>query len=142
MSRITLKAADAIITAALVDSRERGLKPMTIVVLDAGGHPIALRREDGASFMRAGVATGKASGALALGMSSRAIAEIAENRPSFIASLGSIAPAGIVPAAGGIIVVDDNGAVLGAVGASGDTPDNDEAVVLAGLRQSGLRAQS
>lgn len=141
MTRITLAQADAIIAAALEEGRRLNLKPLTIVVLDAGGVPVALRREDGASNLRPQLATGKAAGALALGMSSRAIAEVAEARPSFVGSLGAIAPGGLIPAAGGVLVVDDEGRTIGAVGATGDTSDNDELCVLAGLKAAGLRAQ-
>jgi uncharacterized protein GlcG (DUF336 family) len=138
MTRISLDLADRIIAAALKRGAELALKPLTVVVLDPGGHVIALARQDGSSTLRPAVATGKASGALALGTSSRKIAEMAVERPNFVASLGSIAPHGIVPAAGGVIVVDESGDVLGAVGVSGDLSDNDEICALAGMEAAGL----
>jgi uncharacterized protein GlcG (DUF336 family) len=85
---------------------------------------------------------GKASGALGIGVSSRKIGEVATERPSFIASLDAIAPHGVVPAAGGVIVVDGDGVPIGAVGVTGDTSDNDEACALAGIAAAGLTAQS
>jgi uncharacterized protein GlcG (DUF336 family) len=141
MSRITLEQANNLIAAALAKGRELGLKPLTIAVLDAGGHLIALQRQDGASNHRAQIAIGKASGALALGVSSRKIGDMAAERPTFIASLGPIFPNGIIPAAGGIILVGGDGASIGAVGVTGDTSDNDEACALAGAAAAGLKPQ-
>src|SRR5689334_16018417 len=106
MHRITLEQANRIISAAFQKSRELKLKPLSVAVLDPGGHLIAFQRQDGASTMRFQIASGKASGALALGMSSRKIGEIAAERPSFVASLGTIASHGMIPAAGGLIVIE------------------------------------
>ncbi|MET0360153.1 MAG: heme-binding protein [Sphingobium sp.] len=139
MTQITLDAARAIIAGALTMAREMALKPLTIVVLDAGGHIVALEREDGSSSLRPAIACGKAGGALSLGISSRKIAEMAEQRPAFVGSLSGIAPHGIVPAAGGVIVVDPDGRPLAAVGVTGDTSDNDEICALAGIAAAGLR---
>ncbi len=141
MTRITLDQADRIIEAAFARAGELGLKPMSVAVLDPGAHLIAFRRQDGASILRPQIAIGKAASALALGVSSRAIAAMAAERASFVASLGQIAPHGMVPAAGGVIVVDVGGAPLGAVGVTGDLPDQDEACALAGIAAAGLTAQ-
>lgn len=141
MSRITLKQANTIIEASLARGGELGLKPLSVAVLDAGGHLIAFQRQDGASSMRLQIAAGKAGGALALGVSSRKIAEMAADRPTFVASLGPISQQGIVPAAGGVIVVDGEGLPIGAVGITGDTSDNDEICALAGIAAAGLAAQ-
>jgi len=141
MTRISLSQANAVITTALAKGRDLGLKPLSVAVLDAGGHLIAFQRQDGASTLRPQIAVAKASGALALGVSSRAIGNMAAERPSFVASLGSIAPHGVVPAAGGVIVVDDEGLPIGAVGITGDTSDNDEICTLAGIAAAGLKAQ-
>jgi uncharacterized protein GlcG (DUF336 family) len=141
MTHISLEQANAIVAAALAKGGELGLKPLSVVVLDAGGYPIAFQRQDGASSIRFALATGKASGALALGISSRKIAEMAVERASFVASLGSIAPQGVIPAAGGVIVVGEGGRPIGAVGITGDTSDNDEACALAGIAAAGLAAQ-
>jgi uncharacterized protein GlcG (DUF336 family) len=140
MAQITLSQANTIVASALSKGIELGLKPLTVAILCPGGHLIALQRADGASTLRPQIAIGKASGALALGISSRAIAEMAAERPSFVASLGSIAPGGIIPAAGGVIIRNDQGAVLGAVGITGDTSDQDEACALAGITAAGLAA--
>jgi uncharacterized protein GlcG (DUF336 family) len=139
--RISLHQAETIIDAAMKKGEALALKPLTVAVLDAGGHLIALRRADGASTLRPQIACAKAGGALGLGVSSRAIGAMAAERPSFIASLGPIAPYGVVPAAGGVIVVDGEGRAIGAVGITGDTSDNDEACALAGIEAAGLRAQ-
>jgi uncharacterized protein GlcG (DUF336 family) len=141
VSRITLEQANQIITAALEKSAELGLKPLSVAVLDAGGHLIAFQRQDGASTLRPQIATAKASGALALGVSSRKIGEMAADRPTFVASLGPISPHGVVPAAGGVIVVDPDGLPIGAVGITGDTSDNDELCALAGITAAGLATQ-
>lgn len=141
MSRIRLEQANQIIDAAFEHGRTLGLKPLSVTVLDAGGHLVAFQRQDGASLLRPQIATAKASGALAMGVSSRKIADMAAERPSFVASLGAIAPHGVVPAAGGVIVVGPDGAPIGAVGITGDLSDNDEACALAGIAAAGLVAQ-
>lgn len=142
MNPITLARANAIIEAAFAKGKELGLKPLAVTVLDAGGHEIAFQRQDGASILRPQIARGKAGGALALGMSSRKVSEIAAERPSFLASLGPVSPLGVIPAAGGVIIVDANGSPLGAVGITGDTSDNDEICALAGIAAAGLAVQT
>ena len=139
-----LDQAEQIINAALDKGLALGLKPLTVAVLCAGGHLVAFRRQDGSSTLRPQIAIGKAAGAIALGVNSRAIAEMAADRPSFIASLGPISPAGIIPAAGGVLVRDDSGDVIGAVGVTGDTSDNDEQCALAGIEvaRSATQVQS
>jgi len=138
---LTLDKANALIVTALQEGARLGIAPkLAVAVLDAGGHLRALVRQDQASSMRGTIAIAKASGALALGVSSRRIAEMAIERPTFIASLAPISPAGIVPAAGGMLVIDDHGNVVGAVGISGDTSDNDEACALAGIAAVGFHA--
>lgn len=135
---LTLERAAALAAAAFAEGARLGLKPLTVAVLDAGGCPLLLHRQDGSSTLRPEIATGKAAGALAMGMSSRRLAEIAEERPSFFAALAAMAPRGVVPAAGGVLLVDGEGAVLGAAGVTGDTSDNDEACALAGAAAAGL----
>lgn len=142
MSRISLAQAKAIIAAAFDKGAELGLKPLSVAILDAGGHLIAFERQDGSSLLRASIATGKAGGALALGVSSRRIGEMAAERPTFVGALGTLAPAGLIPAAGGVIVVDGEGLPLGAVGVTGDTSDNDEVCALVGIAKAGLTAQA
>lgn len=132
MPGISLDHANRIITAALAKGQALGLKPLCVAVLDAGGHLISMQREDGASTLRPEIAIAKAAGALGLGMSSRKIAEMAAERPTFVATLANLAPQGLVPAAGGVIVADGTGP-LGAVGVTGDTSDNDEICALTGV---------
>ena len=141
MKRISLEQANAIVAGALAKGREMGLKPLTVVVLDPGSNLIALQREDNSSTLRPQIAIGKAAGALALGISSRKIGDMAAERASFVGSLSGIAPNGIIPAAGGVIVVD-GGEIVGAVGITGDLSDNDEAAALAGIAAAGLTAQA
>ncbi|MDH7974710.1 heme-binding protein [Sphingomonas sp. AR_OL41] len=141
MTNITLAQANAIIAAAFAKGAELGFKPLAIAVLDPGGHLIAFARADGTSTLRPQIAMAKAGGALGMGMSSRKIGEMALERPTFAASLGPIAPHGVVPAAGGVIVVDAAGRPIGAVGVTGDTSDNDEICALAGIAAAGLTAQ-
>jgi uncharacterized protein GlcG (DUF336 family) len=137
MPRISLDQANQIISAALAKGRELGLKPLCVAVLDGGGHLIAMQREDGASTLRPQIAIGKAAGALGLGISSRKIGEMAAERPTFVATLASLAPQGLIPAAGGLIVAGSE-TPIGAIGVTGDTSDNDEICALAGLAAAGL----
>ena len=138
MTRIPLDSAQAIVTAALKEGRKLGLKPLSVAVLDAGGHLIAFAREDQSSNLRPQIAVAKASGALALGVSSRTIADMAAERPTFIAAAAGLNAQGIVPAAGGILVRGPAGDVIGAVGVTGDTSDNDEKCAIAGVAAAGL----
>lgn len=141
MSYITLQQANAIIAGAFAKGVDAGFKPLSVAVVDAGGHLIAFQRSDSASFGRAQIATGKAAGALALGVSSRKVGAMAEERPWFIGAFASSAPHPVIPAAGGVIIVDASGAAIGAVGVTGETSDNDEVAALAGITAAGLTAQ-
>lgn len=141
MSRINLQQANAIIEGAFEKGRADSFKPLSVAVVDAGGHLIAFQRGDGASFARAQIATGKAAGALALGVSSRKIGEMAEERPWFIGAFAASAPHAVIPAAGGVLIVDAAGELIGAVGVTGDTSDNDEIAALAGIQAAGLAAK-
>jgi len=138
---IDLQAADAIIAAARAEGRRLGLKPLSVAVLDAGGHLLAFAREDRSSNLRPQIAMGKAWGALALGVSSRKVAEMAVERPTFVNAAAGLSAGGMVPAAGGVLVVNGDGAVIGAVGVTGDTSDNDELCALAGVKAAGLAAK-
>lgn len=140
MVLISLCQARAIVDGALKEGRALGLKPLSVVVLDAGGHMVAFEREDHSSNLRPQIATAKASGALALGVSSRTIGEMAIERPAFVSAAVGLNPAGIVPAAGGLLIRDESGTVIGAVGVTGDTSDSDEKAALAGILAAGLKA--
>jgi len=139
MHRLTLAQANALIDAAFARGAELGLKPLTATILDPGGHMIACQRQDAASTLRVRLAQGKAAGALALGVSSRTIGEMALDRPHFVAAIDAMDFGGMVPAAGGIIITDGVGTILGAIGITGDTSDNDEACALAAIEQAGLK---
>lgn len=138
MTVLDLDTARAIIAAARAAGAEHGYKPLTVVVLDAGAHVVAVEREDGASIGRFDIAFGKANGALALGMGSRAIMARAEQQPYFVAAAGAAVGGKLVPVPGGVLLRDKNGALVGAVGVSGDSSDNDETAALAGIEQAGL----
>ncbi len=135
---MTLAQANTIIAAAMAKAAELKLKPLSVAVVDGGGHLIAFARQDGASNLRPQIATAKAAGALALGVSSRRIGEMAVERPAFVSALGQLAPGGIIPAAGGLIAVAADGAIQGAVGITGDSSDNDELCAVAGIAAAGL----
>ena len=138
----TLEQARTILAATRARGRERGLKPLSVVVLDAGGHVIAFEREDGAPVGRFAIALGKAHGAVMFGASSRRLAEMAEARPQFVAALSAAYDGRLIPAAGGVLIRDEGGALLGAVGVTGDTSDNDAEAALAGIAVAGLRGES
>lgn len=140
MSVLTLAQANAIVAGALAKGQELGLKPLTVAVVDVSGSLVALQRSDTSPGIRPAVAQGKASGAVAMGVSSRTLGEMAIDRPHFIASVAPLAPHGLVPVAGGVIVRDHAGAAIGGVGISGDTSDNDELCALAGIVAASLNA--
>ena len=137
---ISLEQARTVISAARAYGRDKGLKPLTVVVLDAGGHLVAMEREDGSGYGRPQIAQGKAAGALAMGTSSRALGEMAADRPQFIAALSVAWEGKLIPAAGGVLIRDEAGTLLGAVGVSGDLSDKDEEAAQAGIHAAGLHA--
>lgn len=142
MPRISLTKANKIINAGFAKAKELGLKPLAISVLDAGGHLIAFQRQDGASMMRFEIATGKAWGALALGIGSRAVNKLATDRPHFFTGLSGVSGGRIVPVPGGMLVKSKTGETIGAVGVTGDTSDNDEIAGIAGIEAAGLIADA
>ena len=142
MTTIRLSKANTIIKTAQKKAAEMGLKPLAIAVLDAGGHLKAFVAQDGTSILRPQVAHGKAYGALALGMGSRAINKDADNRPSFINAVNALAGGSIVPVPGGVLIRSKAGAVIGAVGITGDVSDNDEACAVAGIEAAGFVAET
>ena len=139
---LTLETARTIIDQALATGAEHGFKPLTVVVLDAGGHVTAAARQDGASNNRFEIAQGKAYGALALGMGSRAIMERAEQQAYFIAAATAALGGRLIPVPGGVLVRDNDGTVVGAVGISGDSSDNDETAATTAIEAAGLTAQA
>lgn len=133
-----LDQAQAIIVAARDKGRTEGFQPLSVAVLDAGGHLTAFQREDGSANMRFQIAHGKAHGALALGVGSRALMERAENQSYFVLAASAAIGGALVPVPGGVLITDQDGTTLGAVGVSGDTSDNDELAAIAGITAIGL----
>ena len=140
MSTLNLHIATAISNQALAVGRELSAAPLTVAVLDAGGHLICLQREDGASLLRPQIAIGKAWGAVALGKGSRSIAADAQQRPAFIGAVNTLADGKLVPAPGGVLIRDEAGQVVGAIGISGDTSDLDEQCAIRAVQAQGLTA--
>ena len=138
---IDLDTAQSIISEALASGQQYGFKPLTVVVLDAGGHLIAAARQDGASNNRFEIAQGKAYGALALGMGSRALMERAEQQSYFIAAATAALGGRLIPVPGGVLVRNEAGVILGAVGISGDSSDNDETAAAKAIQAVGLTEQ-
>lgn len=140
MQSLTLEQANQIISAALARARSAGYKPMGLAVLDEAGHLKAFAREDGASMFRFDVAQAKAWGAVGMGVSSRVLGQRAKDNPNFLVSLAATAQGKLLPQTGAVLIKDASGAVLGAVGASGGTGDEDEAICIAGIEAAGLSA--
>lgn len=138
MSNITIDQARAIIAGTLAEGRAQGFMPLTVVVLDAGGHVTAVEREDGSSNKRFEIAHGKAQGCISMGKGGRWLEEMALNRPAFISAVTAAFDGTLIPAGGGILVKDTDGAIIGAIGISGDNSDNDEIAGLAGITGAGL----
>jgi uncharacterized protein GlcG (DUF336 family) len=140
---LTLQQATTIVQTALRRGRETGCAPLAVAVLDAGGHLKAFAREDGAGIVRPQIAIGKAWGALGMGLGSRTLARRVADQPqqqAFFAALNAMSDGRVVPAAGGVLIRDAGGEVLGAVGISGDVSDKDEACALAGVAAAALVA--
>jgi uncharacterized protein GlcG (DUF336 family) len=137
---VTLAQAAIIVDTALKKGRETGCAPLTVAVLDAGGHLVAFKREDRSGILRHDIAYGKAWGALGMGFGSRELSDRAAKSPIFFGALSVIAQGRFVPVPGGVLIKDASGGVLGAVGISGDTSDKDEVCAVAGVEAAGLKA--
>src|SRR3954464_3040085 len=140
MTSLTLDAARSVLDAALERSAARMLNPLAVVVLDARGCLKAAFAQDGTSLLRAEIAHGKAYGALALGMGSRAIFKRAQEQAYFVGAVNTLAQGRVVPVPGGVLIRTRDGGLLGAVGISGDTSDNDEACAVAAIEAAGFQA--
>jgi uncharacterized protein GlcG (DUF336 family) len=141
MSNVTLADATAIATAALAEGRRLALAPLTVVVLDAGGHVVVAMREDMSGILRFEIAYGKAWGSLGMGFGTRELAERAAGSPSFLVAISAASGGRTIPSPGGVLIAAADGHVIGAVGISGDTGDRDEACALAGIAAAGLAAR-
>ena len=139
MATLTLAQANTIVQAALEASHQAGYKPMAVVVLDEAGHLKTAQREDEASMFRIDVATGKAWAAVGMGAASRTLAQRAKDNPNFFVTLAATAQGRFLPQTGAVLIKDAQGKLLGAVGASGGTGDEDEAICIAGVVAAGLQ---
>lgn len=140
MNTLTTSKALHILKAALAASHAQGYKPMAVVVVDAAGQTKSCVREDGATQLRTDIATGKACAAVGIGASSRLLAERAKQFPTFFGAVGAAASQPFIPHTGAVLIQNEAGEILGAVGASGGTGDEDEAICIAGVQAAGLVA--
>lgn len=140
ITSLPLEQATTILDRALEAGAEHGMKPLTVVVLDAGGHMIALKRSDGSGILRIQVAVGKAYGALGMGIPSRSLAIGLADRPAFQNALAVASEGRVIPAPGGVLVTLDGDTIIGAVGVSGDTSAKDEYCAIEGIKAAGLFA--
>lgn len=139
---LTIKKARIIIKSALAKGREAGMKPLSVLVLDTGGHTIAFEREDGASPGRYAIAHGKANGCIMLGLPGSAIQARADSQAYFVQAMNGLYGGDFVPVKGGVLVRDAKGNIVGAVGVTGDSSDNDALAACAGIEAAGLVADS
>jgi len=142
MAQLTLKQANTIIEKGFAKAREMKIKPLGIVVLDASGHIVSAQREDGASMFRLDVAQGKAWAAVAMGASSKALANRAKGNPNFFVALAATAGGKFLPQTGAALIKDKSGTIVGAAGGSGGTGEEDEACCVAGIEAAGLVADA
>ena len=142
MNKLTLAAADIIADKALEKGRELKFQPLTVVVLDAGGQIKVVKRDDGSSLLRVEIALGKAWGNLGMGFGGREIARRGAKMPGFFAALSDMSGGRMVPVPGGVLIRSAEGEILGAVGISGDTSDNDEICAVHGIAAADLKADT
>jgi uncharacterized protein GlcG (DUF336 family) len=140
LSPLSLDQARTVVRSGLARGRELNLQPMTVVVLDAGGHIIAAEREDGSGVARIEIARGKAHATLSLGIGGACIASRYKGREAFLGAASDATGGRFIASGGGVLALDGDDRIIGAVGVSGDTPDNDQAVAMAGLEAAGLKA--
>ncbi len=139
MESLTLHVSNLIADKSLEKGRELGFAPLTVAVLDAGGHIKVVKRQDGSSLLRPEIAMGKAWGVLGMGFGGRELARRATKVPTFFGALSDLSGGRMVPVAGGVLIRSQSGEILGAVGISGDTSDNDETCAVWGIRAAGLK---
>ena len=139
MNSLSLNQSQVVIAGALSAAREKGYKPMGVVVVDTAAQAIAFAREDGASALRLDIAHGKAGAAIGMGVSSRALVARAKDMPAFFGTIATNAQHPFIPQTGAVLITNAQGDIVGAVGASGGTGDEDEEIVIAGITAAGLR---
>jgi uncharacterized protein GlcG (DUF336 family) len=137
---VTLAQASTIVDVALNKARDSNLAPLTVAVLDSGGHLVAFKREDKSGILRFDIAFGKAWGALGMGFGSRTLASRAAKTPQFFTMLAAASGGRMVTNPGGVLIKDSSGTIVGACGISGDTSDKDEMCAVAGIEAAGLKA--
>ncbi len=140
MSELTLDRANKIVAASIAAGREKKLQVLAVAVLDERGALKSFGAEGGTSLKRGEIAIGKAAAALAFGVGSRTINKMAKDRPYFVSSASHSVGGPFIPVPGGVLIKNDKGVLLGAVGVSGDTSDNDEAAAIAGIQDAGFAA--
>jgi len=138
---LSLDQASTMVDAALRRAAALGCAPLTVAVLDPGGHLLALKRQDGSAILRPQIAQAKAWSALGMGVGTRTLADRATTAPAFFTALATLSAGPVVPVPGGVLVRDGEGAILAAVGISGDTPNNDEACAVFAIEHSGFSAE-
>lgn len=139
MHGLSLSDALTIAAATMEAGRRSGFQPLTVAVLDAGGHLLAFQREETAGILRPQIATAKAWGVLGMGFGGRALAKRAEMQPEFFQAAYAVSEGRIVPVSGGVLIRNAEGDIVGSVGVSGDTSVNDESCAVAGIEAAGLR---
>jgi uncharacterized protein GlcG (DUF336 family) len=142
MTLLDFELAARLAAATLRHARAEGVCPLAAAVLDAAGHPLAVLRDEQASFLRPQIATGKARGCLGMGFGGRELARRAQAMPAFFDAINSLTGGEVIPVAGGILLRDGEGRLLGAIGVSGDTSDNDERCALLAIDELGLRGET
>ncbi|MEJ5056987.1 MULTISPECIES: GlcG/HbpS family heme-binding protein [unclassified Pseudomonas] len=142
MQTLDLLTATQIASNAIRIAQETGIKPLAAAVLDAAGHPLAVLRDEQASFLRPQIATGKARGCLGMGFGGRELARRAQAMPAFFDAINSLTGGEVIPVAGGVLIRNAEGKILGAIGISGDTSDNDERCAVQAIVQAGLLADT
>lgn len=138
LPRLDLDTAIRLASCAIAHARALGLRPVAAAVLDPAGHPLALLRDPDASFLRPPIASGKARGCLGMGLGGRELARRAQAMPAFFDAINSLTAGEVIPVAGGVLIRNHAGALLGAIGISGDTSDNDEQCALLAIGEAGL----
>jgi uncharacterized protein GlcG (DUF336 family) len=139
--KLTLDKANVIADQTLAKARDAKYRPMCVAVLDEGGHLKVLKREDAASILRPDIAIGKAWGAVGMGESSRSLSERLKERPAFLGALSVMSQGKVVPVAGGVLIMD-GAEIVGAVGVSGGTAEEDETCAIEGIKAAGFVAKS
>jgi uncharacterized protein GlcG (DUF336 family) len=142
MASLGLAQASDIVDAALEKAGELGLRPVTVTVLDPGGHPVVVKRQDGAGILRPQIAHAKAWGSLGMGHGGGHLADRADRGPTFFAALFAISEGRLAPSRGGVLIKDADGELIGSIGVSGDRPERDEAIAVYGVEKAGLVAET